>query len=95
MPSAVTITTLNSSKNAASYLWDFGDGTTSALTNPTHTYASSGVYIVRLVATGPGGTATDEQPVVVQTGAPVTFLASDYLLSLTDVNGNQLTIPNV
>ncbi len=30
------------------YLWDFGDGTTSALANPNHTYASAGVYDVSL-----------------------------------------------
>ncbi|MBV9960886.1 MAG: PKD domain-containing protein [Parafilimonas sp.] len=31
--------------------WDFGDGTTSTLQNPTHTYASPGDYTVSLYAT--------------------------------------------
>ena len=30
----------NNSSGATSYEWDFGDGTTSTLTNPTHTYLS-------------------------------------------------------
>lgn len=30
------------------YLWDFGDGATSALANPTHSYAAPGTYEVRL-----------------------------------------------
>ena len=30
------------------FLWDFGDGTTSTLENPTHTYASNGPYTVTL-----------------------------------------------
>ncbi len=30
--------------------WDFGDGFTSTIQNPTHTYISSGDYIVRLIA---------------------------------------------
>ena len=35
------ITLTNESSFATSYLWDFGDGTTSAEANPTHTYASA------------------------------------------------------
>ncbi|MCG3167094.1 MAG: hypothetical protein POELPBGB_02877 [Bacteroidia bacterium] len=31
-----------------SWDWDFGDGNTSVLQNPTHTYASSGIYSVTL-----------------------------------------------
>jgi len=33
------------------YLWNFGDGTTSTETNPTKTYATAGEYIVKLVIT--------------------------------------------
>jgi PKD repeat protein len=41
----------------ASWAWDFGDGSTSTLQNPTHTFASAGTYTVCLVATSPcGGT---------------------------------------
>lgn len=35
---------------AATYLWDFGDGTTSTNTNPTHIYGNPGSYTVRLTA---------------------------------------------
>ena len=31
------------------YLWDFGDGNTSTLMNPTHTYAAQGTYTVCLI----------------------------------------------
>ena len=34
-----------------SWLWDFGDGTTSNLSGPSHTYANDGVYSVKLVVT--------------------------------------------
>ena len=36
----------NQSFNADSYFWDFGDGDTSSLENPSHTYTESGQYIV-------------------------------------------------
>ncbi|MFT5233661.1 MAG: endonuclease I [Candidatus Krumholzibacteriia bacterium] len=33
------------------WAWDFGDGATSTLENPSHTYATSGTYIVTLTVT--------------------------------------------
>ncbi len=35
-------------QQAQSYAWDFGDGGTSTLSNPSHTYASGGTYTVQL-----------------------------------------------
>ena len=32
----------NTSVGVASYLWNFGDGQTSTLTSPSHTYATGG-----------------------------------------------------
>jgi len=37
-----------------SWFWDFGDGNTSTLQNPTHVYATSGTYVVCLTITGAG-----------------------------------------
>lgn len=42
-------------KPVLSYLWDFGDGTTSALANPTHTYTQQGKYNVSLKMTSVNG----------------------------------------
>jgi hypothetical protein len=39
----------NTSTNVAFSNWNFGDGNTSAATNPTHTYASAGTYTVTLM----------------------------------------------
>ncbi len=40
----------NLSMDADSYLWNFGDGTTSIEKNPTHTYQQKGTYEISLTA---------------------------------------------
>lgn len=40
----------NTTVNAVNYYWDFGDGNTSNLMNPTHSYLTSGIYSVKLKA---------------------------------------------
>lgn len=44
------VTTNNGSINADGYIWDFGDGTTSTVDNPTHTYDEPGTYTLTLIA---------------------------------------------
>ena len=41
--------TIGAGANIISYNWNFGDGNTSILQSPTHTYASYGTYTVRLI----------------------------------------------
>jgi PKD repeat protein len=41
---------LNTSANAQNYNWFFGDGDTSSLISPTHTYINNGIYTILLVA---------------------------------------------
>ncbi|MEM7658166.1 MAG: PKD domain-containing protein [Bacteroidota bacterium] len=38
-----------------SYLWDFGDGNTATLANPTHSYAQTGFYDIELTVTDVNG----------------------------------------
>ncbi|MFY7884499.1 MAG: PKD domain-containing protein, partial [Dolichospermum sp.] len=45
----------NNSSNAVTYLWNFGDGSTSVLTSSTKNYTSSGVFTVKLFASNSGG----------------------------------------
>jgi PKD repeat protein len=47
-----------STGSITSRLWDFGDGSTSTLQNPSHTYSVAGTYTVRLTVTGSGGSNT-------------------------------------
>jgi PKD repeat protein len=47
----------NGSTGGMSYNWDFGDGTTSPLINPSHQYQNYGEYIVTLIVTNANGCA--------------------------------------
>jgi PKD repeat protein len=47
VPAFVSFTNL--SQYVGNFLWDFGDGTTSTLENPTHTYGVLGDYTVTLI----------------------------------------------
>ncbi len=46
---------IDASTSAASWDWDFGDGTKSALASPWHTYSATGSYTVRLIVTDSHG----------------------------------------
>ncbi|MES2131390.1 MAG: PKD domain-containing protein [Bacteroidota bacterium] len=62
----------NQSTGAVSYNWNFGDGGTSTLTDPTHSYVSVGSFEIQLIATSPHG-CTDTAYVSVITDADVVF----------------------
>lgn len=59
----------NTSQNATSYTWDFGDNKTGTQADAqfSHAYAQAGVYRVKLTATGAGGTDTTSQRITVGT----------------------------
>ncbi len=46
----VTVQFFNATTGATNYLWDFGDGNTATMTNPSHLYSTTGVYAVTLQA---------------------------------------------
>lgn len=66
--------------NPTSWAWTFGDGGTSALQNPSHTYTAAGTYTVSLTATNAYGNNTEiktgfvtvngQAPVAAFTGTP-------------------------
>ena len=59
--------------SAISYLWDFGDGTTSTLLNPDHTYTTAGTYIVSLLINNGSACSMNYpnfQTIIVEGGLP-------------------------
>ncbi|MGV3598677.1 MAG: PKD domain-containing protein [Bacteroidota bacterium] len=53
VPHTISFSSANTAAN--SWLWDFGDGTTSTLKNPVKRYDSAGVFNVKLVITDANG----------------------------------------
>ncbi len=86
-----------SRNNPTSWHWDFGDGTTSDLQNPTHIYNASGNYYITLTASNEGGTSAPLRrgPVVVRnpraianfTGTP-TIGTLPLAVQFTDTSSN-------
>jgi hypothetical protein len=64
-PVIFTNTTTTTGPDTPSFVWDFGDGTTSTAQNPTHRYTLPGRYTVTLTATA-GPTATARAEVIVR-----------------------------
>lgn len=53
----------STSIGADSYLWNFGDGSTSTDANPIHTYAATGDYLVSLQVTSGGNDVSYEETI--------------------------------
>jgi PKD repeat protein len=100
----LTVTFADSSTNSpTSWVWTFGDGTTSTLRNPSHIYSSAGTYTVSLKATNAGGsntltkagyitvTAAPAIPVADFSGTPTSGMAL-LAVTFTDRSSNNPTM---
>jgi len=74
-PTEVSFT--NTSKEAKTYQWDFGDSQTSAATNPKHTYGDAGEYTVTLTAKRDGNEDVSSQTVTIP-DHPTTFTITKF-----------------
>jgi hypothetical protein len=60
-----TVSFINTSNDATSYVWNFGNGTTSTVTNPTLRFVN-GTYTVSLTATNEtGASSTFEETIII------------------------------
>ncbi|MFT4535737.1 MAG: PKD repeat protein [Saprospiraceae bacterium] len=67
----------NTTIEGATYSWNFGDGTTSSMINPSHTYGEEGAYNVVLTATNTCGTTTASQMVEINSLPTAAFNATN------------------
>ena len=86
-----------STGNIVSWLWTFGDGTTSALQNPSKTYTTAGNYTVTLQATNPAGTNTSAGQVISVYSTPAASFTKSVSSGNTpfDVNFTDTSTGNV
>lgn len=73
----LSVQCLNNSSNGNTYLWDFGDGSTSTAFSPSHTYLSNGWFLVRLTVTNANGCSTVSAPATVKVKGPGATIYSD------------------
>lgn len=83
--------------NALETIWEFGDGQTSLLADPVHTYAAPGNYTVRLTVTNDCGVAVAEKIVTIITTSTQWVEENDAVQIFPNPNTGQfkLVLPDV
>jgi len=78
----------NTSVNAYSATWDFGDGSTSTAANPIHIYNNPGIYFARLFTSGPGNNCFDTAVKQITVRGPIGTFTYDPLIGCNPLTVN-------
>ncbi|MFI5158539.1 MAG: PKD domain-containing protein [Sphingobacteriales bacterium] len=85
-----TVTFTNTTTDAKSFRWDFGDSTSSTETSPMHTYKTKGKHVVTLYATLNNGSVINGSTIIhVSKSSPI--LLNDNTLADWDTISNVIT----
>jgi len=88
---AVRFTNTSSGPGTLSYLWDFGDGTTSSLATPSHVFNLKGIYTVKLTVSSSEGCSASN----VQNGyINVASFSTDFNVPALVCNSNNYVLIN-
>ena len=81
-----------STNTPISWVWNFGDGSSSSVQDPVHTYSTPGDYTVTLIATNAAGSnvATETDLVSVTAAQAVTPLAPTYAVTAAATTGSSV-----
>jgi gliding motility-associated-like protein len=93
VPITFTDASVGNGKIISKWQWDFGDGNLSSVQNPTHTFATAGDYIVKLMVEGETGCLSDvfSQTVHVIELPKVNFKYSSPSCASEDITFNDLS----
>ena len=72
-----TISFMNESRRADAFQWDFGDGGTSTLRNPSYSYGTAGNFDVTLNATNDAGSNLVTEPITIHEPTVLGFVVYD------------------
>lgn len=91
--SGLSVNFSDSSSNPTSWYWDFGDGNTDTIQNPSHTYANDSTYIVCLTASSSCGTSTvcDTLTVCAPMIAGFTYSDTALTVNFSDTSSGNIT----
>lgn len=74
----------NTSSDAESYEWDFGDGFTSSITDASHSYGEPGTYEVTLTAYSKKEKKSDSESMTVSVAAPNDRFIGEYSVTASE-----------
>jgi hypothetical protein len=79
------------------FIWNFGDGTTSTDSNPSHTYGQAGNYTVQLIGYGPCGNDTIANTLVFENTSGIIqhdILSNNYVIKKLSENTYEIEANN-
>ena len=77
----------NAIGDSVQYIWNFGDGTSSTLANPTHNYSTNASYTITLTVSNTCGTNNYQTTINLATGIKNNSIASDINIYPNPNNG--------
>jgi len=87
------VTFINTSENASSYLWDFGDDNTSTETNPVHSYANVGNYQAELTSMSDNcGNVIETQTIEITTTSIKDFEFNNFVTIIPNPSNGLITL---
>jgi|GEM_PF-5714416 len=89
-PARITFT--NTSRNADSYRWDFGDGTTATSINPVKEYTRAGNYKVKLTAVGKNNSAESTADITLNAQTPTDNTGTITFWTKTDLKVGKINV---
>ncbi len=84
----------NQSNNTNQYFWDFGDGSTSILASPNHTYSMDGTYTVTLISSNNCDADTSTSSITINSSDIVTEVGNNFTIRNNSTDWTVLSTSN-